>query len=51
MLEKEIEDGFLDCPKYGMIGELRCLASCDCFVSKDESQVQCKYDEQDAQAE
>ncbi len=47
MLEIEIQDGFLDCPKYGVIGELRCLPSCKCFVSKDENEnrVQCKHDE------
>ncbi len=45
MLEIEIEDGFLDCPKYGIIGELRCLASCKWFVSNEGDHVQCKFDE------
>lgn len=45
MLDIEIEDGFLDCPKYGVIGELRCLSSCNWFVSKDDNHVQCKFDE------
>lgn len=46
MLEKEIQDGLLDCPRYGIIGELRCLPSCKWFFSKDDSKVQCKFDEE-----
>jgi hypothetical protein len=46
----EIEDGLLDCPKYGVIGELRCVDSCKWFVSKEETQIQCKQDE-DAESE
>lgn len=45
MLEIEIQDGFLDCPKSGLIGELRCLPSCKHFASKDDDRVQCKSDE------
>jgi len=47
MLEIETQDGFLDCPRFGLIGELRCLASCNSFVSRedDEHHVQCKFDE------
>jgi len=45
MFEIEIEDGVLDCPKYGVIGELRCSDLCKWFVSREENQVQCKQDE------
>jgi len=45
MLEIQIEDGLLDCPKFGIIGELRCLATCKWLVSKDDKRVQCKFDE------
>lgn len=51
MLEREIDDGLLDCPKYGVIGELRCRDACGCFVSKEEERVQCKYDEQETETE
>lgn len=50
MHEIEIEDGLLDCPKYGVIGELRCRDSCKWFVSREEDRVQCKQDE-DAETE
>ncbi len=45
MVQVEIQDGLLDCPKFGVIGELRCLASCKWYVSKDENRTQCKSDE------
>jgi len=45
MVEIEIEDGLLDCPKYGIIGELRCLATCKWFASKEDNRVQCRFDE------
>lgn len=45
MVEIKIEEGFLDCPKFGIIGELRCVASCKWFLSKKEDKVECKYDE------
>ena len=51
MLEREIDEGLLDCPKYGVIGELRCRESCECFVSKDDALVQCKHDEGDMEAQ
>jgi hypothetical protein len=47
MVEIKIEEGLLDCPKYGLIGEMRCLASCQWFVSKEEGKVECKFDEED----
>lgn len=46
MLEIEIEDGLLDCPKYGMIGELRCCPSCNSFESKDENHIDCHFDDE-----
>jgi hypothetical protein len=46
MLEKEIQDGLLDCPKLGIIGDMRCLPSCKWFFSKDDGKVQCKFDEE-----
>lgn len=45
MVQIQIEDGLLDCPKYGVVGEQRCSSSCKWFVSKEGDQVQCKNDE------
>lgn len=42
MAEIQVEDGVLDCPKYGVIGELRCSSSCKWFVARQNDQVQCK---------
>ena len=39
MAERAIEDGFVDCPKYGVMDELRCLPS------KDEDRVVCYFGE------
>ncbi len=46
MVEIEIQDDLLDCPRFGIIGELRCLASCKWFVSREEGHVKCKFDEE-----
>lgn len=45
MAQIPIEDGFLDCPKYGIINELRCSSSCKWFVSRQNDQVECKKNE------
>jgi hypothetical protein len=46
MPEIEIKDGLLDCPRYGIIGELRCLPSCKNYVSKEDNRVQCNFGEE-----
>ena len=45
MAERAIEDGFTDCPKYGIIDALRCLPSCESYGSKDEHVVICYFGE------
>jgi hypothetical protein len=46
MAKLAIDDGFVDCPKYGVIDVLRCLPSCEFQGSKDEDQVTCHFGEE-----
>ena len=46
MAERAIKDGFVDCPKYGIIDALRCLPSCESHGTKDENQVICHFGEE-----
>jgi len=45
MAERPIEDGFVDCPKYGIMDEQRCLASCEFHQSKDPARILCRFGE------
>ena len=45
MTERAIEDGFVDCPKLGIMDELRCLPSCEFYDAKDEGRVVCYFGE------
>lgn len=45
MAERAIVDGFVDCPKYGIIDEVRCLPSCEFHDEKDETRVICTFGE------
>ncbi len=46
MAERAIEDGFVDCPRLGIIDELRCLPSCEFHGTKDENRVICYFGEE-----
>jgi len=46
MAERQIEDGFIDCPRFGIIGELRCSKSCESYGDKDEDCVTCYFGEE-----
>jgi hypothetical protein len=46
MTDRVIEDGFVDCPKYGIIDTLRCLPSCEFHGTKDETHVICHFGEE-----
>jgi len=46
MVERAIQDGFVDCPKFGIIDEVRCLPSCACLEVKDEHRVTCHFGEE-----
>ena len=45
MAERAIEDGFVDCPKHGIIDGLRCLPSCESYESRDDNVVVCYFGE------
>jgi hypothetical protein len=45
MAERAIEDGFVDCPKFGIMDELRCLPSCEFFDAKNEGHIVCHFGE------
>jgi hypothetical protein len=46
MAERAIEDGFVDCPKYGVIDALRCLPSCEFQATRDDNRVVCYFGEE-----
>jgi hypothetical protein len=48
MVELAINDGFIDCPKLGIMDEWRCLASCEHQTAKDENKVTCCFGEEQA---
>jgi hypothetical protein len=45
MVERTIEDGFVDCPKFGVMDEVRCLPSCEWFEGKNEGRIACRFGE------
>ena len=47
MAQIKIEDGFLDCPKFGIMDEIRCVKSCNFFLSKNEDFTECKFGEEE----
>ncbi len=49
MAQIKIEDGFLNCPKFGIMDEIRCVKSCNFFVSKDENFTECKFGEEETE--
>lgn len=51
MAERAINDGFVDCPKFGIMDQGRCLPSCEFHDAGDENHVTCRYGEEPASAE
>jgi hypothetical protein len=45
MAERPIEEGFVDCPKFGVMDEQRCLPSCEFHETKDGARVICRFGE------
>lgn len=45
MAERAIEDGFVDCPKHGIIDGIRCLPSCKFYEGKDQDTIICSFGE------
>jgi hypothetical protein len=45
MTERAFEDGFVDCPRFGVMDQLRCLPSCEFQDTKDERHVVCHFGE------
>jgi len=48
MVELAINDGFIDCPKLGIMDEWRCLPSCEFQAERDENRVVCRFGEEEA---
>jgi len=46
MAKRSIEDGFLDCPKFGLIDQMRCIPSCESHEAKDDDTVTCYFGEE-----
>ena len=51
MAKRAINDGFVDCPKFGIMDQGRCLPSCEFHDAGDENHVTCRYGEEPASAE
>ncbi|MBN1917714.1 MAG: hypothetical protein JW889_07390 [Verrucomicrobia bacterium] len=45
MTERSIEDGLIDCPRFGIMDEQRCIPSCEFYEGKDQSRVDCSFGE------
>lgn len=45
MAERPIEEGFVDCPKFGIMDEQRCLPSCGFHQTKDQARIVCRFGE------
>jgi hypothetical protein len=45
MTDRAIQEGLVDCPRFGIMDEQRCIPSCEYHESKDESRVDCSFGE------
>jgi hypothetical protein len=45
MAERLIDEGFVDCPKFGIMDEQRCLPCCEFHQTKDQARVICRFGE------